>query len=406
MPIVFVHGVNNRLEDDDYESGVKIKTEFIKSIFAQNIGISVQQLSVSFPYWGGEGVKFRWNQASVPLSTDDDKTEYLSINKPLKIFDRPELWEAEARFQYGKDGINLIQLSKNKGFSFAVELVFDTASTLLKSNEDLSKFLEKFNSSISYIKENPLPKWVVQNPSFSNEQFVDKLMNELDNYQAAQRQGIKIESFDIKSWYRSLKESLGRLANTPNDALATVAVGLSREYAHTKASRFLGDVFVYLNKRGTADNPGEILKDVIAKLREAQLAKKPGDDKLIVIGHSLGGVIVYDVLTHFAKDIHIDTLLTVGSQVALFEEMSLYRTVSKDPVDPIKDRIEKPVNVTNWLNVYDTNDIFSFRAKAVFNGVTDYRFNTGYGLLDAHGGYFVRPSFYKRLAIRINEMSK
>ena len=46
-----------------------------------------------------------------------------------------------------------------------------------------------------------------------------------------------------------------------------------------------------------------------------------------------------------------------------------------------------------------------YSEAAVFNGVDDYRFDTGYGLLDAHGGYFARPSFYKRLAVRLGKVA-
>jgi len=188
--------------------------------------------------------------------------------------------------------------------------------------------------------------------------------------------------------------------------LTSLAVGLARKSVHAKASRFLGDVFVYLDRRGTLEQPGKILKDVLAQLRAAQEAKRPGDDKLIVIGHSLGGVIMYDVLTCFAPDVTVDAFVTVGSQVALFEEMALYRTSAQEPpVNPDKDRLERPAHAARWLNVYDTNDVFSFRATAVFNGVDDYRFDTGYGLLDAHGGYFARPSFYKRLAVRLGKVA-
>jgi len=121
-----------------------------------------------------------------------------------------------------------------------------------------------------------------------------------------------------------------------------------------------------------------------------------------VVGHSLGGLLAYDTLTHYAPDITVDHFITVGSQVALFEEMTLCRASQVGvPANPPGDRLDRPKNIRQWINVYDTNDVFSFRAEAVFKGVEDYRFDTGYGLLQAHGGYFARPSFYRRLASRL-----
>jgi pimeloyl-ACP methyl ester carboxylesterase len=173
---------------------------------------------------------------------------------------------------------------------------------------------------------------------------------------------------------------------------------------HEKASRFLGDIFVYLSERGTLEAPGAIVTDVLADLEKADKAKRSGDDKLIVIGHSLGGVIIYDILTYFRPDLKFDVLASVGSQIALFEEMSLYRASKADvPPNPPKDLLPQPTGIAKWLNVFDTNDVFSFRAQGVFAGPTDYRFDTGYGLLQAHGGYFARPSFYKRLAARLSQ---
>ncbi|HEY9868303.1 MAG TPA: hypothetical protein V6D08_03995 [Candidatus Obscuribacterales bacterium] len=36
-------------------------------------------------------------------------------------------------------------------------------------------------------------------------------------------------------------------------------------------------------------------------------------DELIVIGHSMGGVVLLDILTCYGKDIPVDMLITVGS---------------------------------------------------------------------------------------------
>lgn len=401
MPIVFVHGVNNRTEDADYTEGVARKTEFLKSLLAPHIGLDAPVL-ISFPYWGEQGVKFRWNQASVPLGSE--QVEELKLLPEVASQDNPEVWLAEARFQYGEQGVNLGHVSKTKGFTTAIDLVWDTAAAVLCPEQGYSELLESYMASITYASDHPVPAWAFQQPPLSNQEFVDKLLTEIEPYRPNALDGKSLESLNIVSWFQSLKEAVSRLASLPGDAMTSVTLNLARKSAHAKAARFLGDVFVYLDSRGTLEQPGKILEDVLAKLREAQAAKRPGDDKLIVIGHSLGGVIIYDVLTFFAPDIKVDTFVTVGSQVALFEEMALFRASTQEPpADPVKDRLQCPERVARWLNVYDTNDVFSFKAEAVFNGVEDYRFDTGYGLLDAHGGYFARPSFYKRLAVHLSK---
>lgn len=88
--------------------------------------------------------------------------------------------------------------------------------------------------------------------------------------------------------------------------------------------------------------------------------------------------------------------------MALFEEMGLYRASRPDFVpNPATDRVPRPSNVKRWLNVVDPNDVFSFRAEGVFAGVKDFQYQTGYGAMSAHSGYFRRPSFYDRLGERL-----
>ena len=66
MPIVFVHGVNNRREDVDYDEREARTRGFLKEILAPRLGLDPSKVSIFFPYWGGDGVKFRWGQASWP----------------------------------------------------------------------------------------------------------------------------------------------------------------------------------------------------------------------------------------------------------------------------------------------------------------------------------------------------
>jgi hypothetical protein len=74
------------------------------------------------------------------------------------------------------------------------------------------------------------------------------------------------------------------------------------------------------------------------------------------------------------------------------------------PANPPTDRLVRPANIKRWVNVLDPNDIFSFRAEGVFDGVNDFLYETGFGLMEAHSGYFRRPSFYRRLGERLAQL--
>ena len=143
--------------------------------------------------------------------------------------------------------------------------------------------------------------------------------------------------------------------------------------------------------------PGPIVTEVVSALRAAEKRTRPGDARLVAVGHSMGGIILYDVLTAFAPDLRIDALITVGSQVAVFEEMKLY--LASDPARTGSGglKVPKPANVGAWVNVFDRNDVLAFATSGVFDGAADFEFVTGKGVLGAHSSYFVRPSFHERL---------
>lgn len=393
MPIVFVHGVNNRKEDTGFLDDQARKKTYLQTLLAGPLGLDVDKVAISFPYWGGDGVKFLWNQASLPgggaeaLGFGQANTE---LNLRLQ----------EAREEGGTDVVNLGDLSREKGFAEAVDLVWDTASAAPNSSQNLEKIAAAYEASQRYLHLYPAPPWAMKTPPLSNADFVDELMKGI---KALPNGGPKLESLSLSGWLQSTREALARLGSAPSDAITAATLSLARKSIHTRASRFLGDVFVYLKNRGTAAAPGPIVSEVLEALRAADAAKKAGDDKLIIIGHSLGGVIVYDILTYFAPELKVDRLVTVGSQVGLFEEMSLFNRPlpAGMPTDPKKDRIASNPNVAMWLNVFDTNDVFSFCAEGIYQGAKDFQYDTGYGMLEAHGGYFARPSFYKRLRTRL-----
>ena len=400
MPIVFVHGVNNRREDVDYDEREARTRGFLKEILAPRLGLDPRKVSIYFPYWGGNGVKFRWGQASLPNGSEAVETLRLHPLGPGS--GDVELWVGETRFRYGPGAVNLGQVSRTKGFEEAVDLVWDTASAVAPKVAGCADVIEGYAASLAYLKSNPAPLWAMQATPLTNDAFVQKLLQEIVPFRTA-KPGDARETLSLSDWFQSLNETLSRLGSAPSDTATALLVGLARKSTHEKASRFLGDIFVYLTNRGTALEPGAIVKVVLADLEAAHAAKKPGDEKLVVVGHSLGGVILYDIATYFKPDLMLDVFASVGSQVALFEEMSLYRA-SRDnlPPTPPADKLAKPAAMGKWLNVFDSNDVFSFLAETVFSGPTDYRFDTGYGLLQAHGGYFARPSFYKRLAVRLS----
>jgi pimeloyl-ACP methyl ester carboxylesterase len=130
--------------------------------------------------------------------------------------------------------------------------------------------------------------------------------------------------------------------------------------------------------------------------------QRTASDPLVIIAHSMGGIIAYDILSNFAPNVTADVLCTVGSQVGLFEEMKLFVRSDNAVTQSSGRKVAKPANITNWINVFDYNDVLSYRLEPVFDEVIDYLYPSG-SLLHAHGAYFSEPTFYRRLADRVRE---
>ena len=120
----------------------------------------------------------------------------------------------------------------------------------------------------------------------------------------------------------------------------------------TVGTRTVGDALVYVARRGTFTSPGEIIKRVLDGQEglRAAAASRTTNDPLIVIGHSLGGVILYDIFSHFAPDLQCDLLVTVGSQVGFFQELALLANASAGGFTP-GSRVSRPGNIVRWLRL-------------------------------------------------------
>jgi hypothetical protein len=382
MPIVFVHGVNNR-QGDDYRDNEAGRNGFLREIVAPALGLDPDKLSLVSPYWGGDAASFAWEMAVLP-NPDEDYEAFGGADDALAHGRTVDLI-AESPIEG-----DLVE-SARRDFGATVDLVYAAALAGATTEEQARDLATSYLRASAYAEENPSPDWL---DNVTEENFADVL-----NLKA---EASADESFGGGGVLDFLKEGASRLVSALPDAGSALAGRLARKKLNTTLTRFAGDAFVYLKERGSKDEPGPIVKSVLDALRAADAARTAADDKLVVIAHSFGGEIVYDVLTTFAPDLQVDCLVTVGSQVGLFEELKLY-VASDDaiPPDPKAGKVPRPANLKRWLNVFDTNDVLAYRTSPVFAESDDFAYDTGYSSLDAHGGYFMRPSFYKRLAARL-----
>jgi hypothetical protein len=384
MPIVFVHGVNNR-EGQAYREGVKGRDGFLRTIVAPALGLSSSSLYIDNPYWGDDGAKFYWGMAVLP----EGKTPSFG---PVNFTSFPPIPGG------------LVNLAKQKpyGLAWVVDLLYGAALLGAKTDKQADGLASAYLAAMKWATTSS-PEDVAWLENLKCDAAGrDSLVSRINARASKLPQA---NAFGAAGFFNELKEGLSRLV----DAVPDVATGalnfFARKSLNATITRFVGDVFTYLNLRGTPEAPGPIVQTVLDSLTKANSAKRAqgdGDDKLIVIGHSFGGAIMYDILTSFRPELEVDLLITVGSQVGLFEEMKVY-LASKENIPPNypSGRVPKPDGAKRWLNVFDKNDILSYRAEPIFAAVEDFEYDTGYESLEAHGGYFLRPSFYARLAERL-----
>ncbi|HEY8130079.1 MAG TPA: hypothetical protein VIF39_15435 [Hyphomicrobium sp.] len=204
-----------------------------------------------------------------------------------------------------------------------------------------------------------------------------------------------------------VSESFSRTLSSPAAASSLLA-GELRPKLNDFVTRFLGDVLFYMTRRGTAAAPGPIPKVLIDELALAHANKKArGGEPIVLLTHSMGGQIAYDVVTSFlpasGSDIKVDFWCATASQVGFFEELNMFLASSTE----FSKATGEPTplgsaNLGHWWNVWDRNDIISFTTKGIFaTGIDDEEYWSGNSLAAAHGGYLERPSFYRRFAEKL-----
>ena len=119
-------------------------------------------------------------------------------------------------------------------------------------------------------------------------------------------------------------------------------------------------------------------------------------EPVVLLAHSLGGIIAFDLLTEGAKDPaleHVKLLVTVGSQVPLFYELDVlaklrYRRTPRAGFPPWR-----------WVNVYDKRDMLAYVGEKLFPGrCADIEVDTGAPFWPAHNAYWDTARFYAELA--------
>lgn len=391
MHVVFIHGVNVR-KDNAYAQAVQMRDTLFRSISMKDLAAPHAPI-VYNPYWGDHASTFPFGHAYIPGhaeafgSTTDHQADTAADLPPVTN---------------GRSDNLICALARQESLLDVIDALW--ASTITAAQTvDAVQLAEAASRAVTYALKNPNPQWLAQ--VSNNNAFIDQLLYAIDEATTAENQPGPARSPAPEAFGRlsaisgSIKRAAASLSQRAVDFATSPWAPAAKRATLLRFTRFFGDVFIYVKE---GDSRARAIRDtVLTELKAADAARKQSGEKLVVVGHSMGGNIGYDLLTSAASNIRVDLFLTVGSQVALFEELKMFAASSPSIPSPGVAKVPLPANVARWVNVYDPSDPFGYAVSRTFDRAEDYEFDTNAGPLSAHSAYFYKPGFHHRLAVRL-----
>lgn len=391
MPIVFIHGVNTR-QGPAYQAGAKFKTDSLKTCFS-NLKIGAKSFGsdplVSLPYWGDLATSFTWDMASLP----GESFEVLGGEVEPAAADLARQLREALGPDVATEPILTLAL---KDMDAAVELVAATILERATLEPDARAAAALAIQAVAARNPQPtIPATIRRDEDFLLWLDSQAQLTVFERLGTWPRFGVG------RFFQRAGQLFAGSVLDGLGDFASTQFLRRSRRPLNATLGRFFGDVFVYLDRRGGSASPGPIPLRLLNDIEVARQAAP--NEPLVVVGHSLGGVISFDLLQSFRPDLEVDVFVSVGSQVAHFEELKLYR--GSDPAIGPQGRAPVPANVARWINVYDEVDIFAYAAERVFDRVDrDLPYDTKTYVIKAHGAYLDQSRFYRWLRAHLQTL--
>jgi hypothetical protein len=431
VPIVFVHGVAQR-NDDAFNGIVKFLRHYVAPAVWPDDPDAVQCYSA---YWGDLAATFAWDGASRPRTALTGQGVANSVAQPALLDLVPEPGhEPSAPLQARRPG--LVGGAREAVAPDLQGLAPSTRSDLL-SDALLSAAARSTADPTRDVYDVLDPELAAKiialdDAASMRTDAVEDVLAEA----AARTAGLPRGQGSGPGVFGTLQDRIEEALSRTSDSAVFVASRLLEEIRrpiNDAVTRFMGDVFTYLVNRtapgegaqlGLAAKrpgvqPGAIPLAVLGVLKRAVDERRDPAEPLVVLSHSMGGQIVYDIVTSFLPmlvasepadygNIRIDVWGAAASQVGLFEEMKIF-LASKAAYSAASGRMAPfpdPRFLGTWWNVWDRNDFLSFTAKPIFEGVVDHEFVSGRSLVDAHGGYLIRPSFFRSFAEVISRRTR
>ena len=421
MPIVFVHGVATR--EEGFERSWPDIEAYLRHYAAPALGPDTGQIAILPAFWGDVASAFRFGGKSRPrtplFGMGSETSEQPSVLSAAEFVNLLPAEQPQPRGGPAAAGRGLITAGPP-----AAQPTASVSGLRQLTQEQLSDLMALSAQGPS--GQAPPAEWLVTADEVAHDPEEWRQFQEAPDDATAL--SLFLEAVETRAgpvpgrltgmgarerwaeWRRRITEMLDRGSHAPGFAVSRV-LGEARAPVNDTAIRFFGDVFAYLDRRCENGGIGGIPRVVLDTLRTASQRRLSPEEPLVVITHSMGGQIVYDLVTHFLPAAsgngeqvpRIDFWCATASQVGLFLDLNLF--LAKDAG---KAPLARPPSrwLGSWWNVWDYNDFLSYSARDIVEGVDDEAYSSGLSLVSAHSGYLQRPSFYRRLRRKLDDARK
>lgn len=134
-----------------------------------------------------------------------------------------------------------------------------------------------------------------------------------------------------------------------------------RETLAKNVGRFLGDVLVYQRRRGEIQ---QRVRDTLIDLDVPFSGLGTAERPITVLGHSLGGVIAFDLATSQCAPLFIRNLITFGSQSPFLHILDPRVPVVAPYLPGFPSAL--PSTIGTWTNLWEPRDPLAFIAAKLF----------------------------------------
>ncbi|NOZ45522.1 MAG: hypothetical protein GXO79_01945 [Chlorobi bacterium] len=178
----------------------------------------------------------------------------------------------------------------------------------------------------------------------------------------------------------------------------------------TLINRYFKDLEAYYTVDCVDENDQTCRAQIVMRNHLLKVLEKHKDKNIMLISHSMGSIIAFDVLTFMASHIKIHTLVTLGSPLGLPVVISKIAAEQREIFHELKHMKTPPGVTNNWFNFSDITDkvAFEYELTRKFgeneNGVKpiDFLVTNNYeinGVKNPHKsfGYLRTPEFAKIL---------